>query len=463
MRTRALRGVSLSALVGLFPSLPLSASADPAPSPAALSGCPKKDGLGKLAILTNLAEADPRWTAVRALQKHRKAAIVTFPGSQVREAATSLAQMGPEFVAIAVPPTTVDMNFQLDMLDLCRNLDPDPMPDFHFGYLCARDAADLEALVSRIVSRESEEGRVAQMVAAVPPGHHLQEPDFILHFGHGEPCSVVEGITGEQVGALSLPKKPVVFSGACFTAVLSRSYHPCAYQLIYLAPVEMPPEKLLSLNWVHAGVSGYLAALEGDRGEMATAEWERFREGAGRLGEVIGFQYRLAFTSLPAGFQFPRYQPGVRKAMSFYDVIMRGMISRILISDPMLCPLREPLDPPSSELEVTHDPRARTVTATVRVNRWSMGHFLNYLPKPPSDRFDRRLYQRIPIPAEATGKLGEPKIEVRHEGKAVTLTQHHVRHEVWGGARYANVQLESEDAAMVSPGAVATITFPAGR
>ncbi len=454
--SRVVRGASLAACL-LLPAL-RPAAAEPPPALAAWPGCPKRDGLGKLAILTNLAEGDTRWKAVRALQKHRKASIVTFPGSNVRAAAAALAQAGPEFVAVAVPPTTVDMNFQLDMLDLCRGLDPDPMPDFHFGYLCARDSADLE----KFVSRESEEGRVAQMAVAEPPGHHLQELDFILHFGHGEPCSVVQGITGEQVGALTLPKKPVVFSGACFTAVLSRSYHPCAYQLIYLAPVEMPPEKLLSLNWVHAGVSGYLAALEGDRGEMATAEWERFREGAGPLGEVIGFQYRLAFTSLPEDFKFPRYQPGVRKAMSFYDVMMRGMISRILLGDPMLRPLREPLDPPSSELEVAHDPKAKTVTATVRVNRWSMGHFLNYLPKPPSDRFDRRLYQRIPVPAEATGRLGDPRIEVLHEGKAVSLTRHHVKHEVWGGARYVNVQLESEDGAMVSPGAVATIRFPAG-
>ncbi len=88
---------------------------------------------------------------------------------------------------------------------------------------------------------------------------------------------------------------------------------------------------------------------------------------------------------------------------------------------------------------------------------------LNYLPKPPSDRFDRRLYVRAAVPAAAVGRLGEPLIRVMHENKAVEITRHHLRHEVWGGVRFLNLQIEAPPGRIGKPGVTVTWTFPVKR
>ncbi|MCZ6572063.1 MAG: hypothetical protein O7C98_02730 [Planctomycetota bacterium] len=427
-------------------------------------GRPRAKGIGGVVVLTNLSAGQGR-KAVLTFAKQRTARILRFKKRDVASTARELARIGPEYVVVAVTPTTVDINFHFEMLELCRNLDGDPMPDFLFGYLCARDKDDMQALVDRVLKTTRKHAQpVPDVVALSGTGEHLAKYDFILHFGHGQPWRVDKGLTGEQIGKLQLPRNPVVFSGACFNGVLSRSYHPCAYQLIYLKPRLIAPEKLMTLNWVHAGVSGYLAALEGDRGEMAMAEWDYFRERACSLGEVIGYQYRLAFTSLPTDFKgFPRYVPGKRKLMSFYNVMLRGMVSRILLSDPAYRPLSAPLDEPATVVATRYDPTSKTLEVKLEVKRWSQGQMLNYLPKPPSDRFDRRLYVRAAVPAAAVGRLGEPLIRVMHENKAVEITRHHLRHEVWGGSRYLNLQIEAPPGRIGKPGVTVTWTFPVKR
>jgi hypothetical protein len=438
----------------------LAASLTAAPG----SGYPKAKGLGRSVILTNLPARSAEYKAVKRLSRHRSAKILRFRDSDVGSVRKELRRAGPEFVAVAVLPTTVDMNFQLALLELCRGLDDDPMPDFYFGYLCARDGADLMALVERIIERESN-AKAAAKAKVVPlsgTGDHLRELDYILHFGHGQPWRVDGGLTGEQVGALRLERAPVVWSGACFGGVLSRSYHKSAYHLVHSAPTTITPTKLLALNWVHAGLSGYFAALEADRGEMAMAEWDYFRERACSLGEVIGYQYRLAFVSLPADFKgFRRFTPGRRKNMSFYGVMLNGMVSRIVISDPMYRPLRKPLDDPASRTAVVHDADQKTLTVTIAVRRWSQGQMLNYLPKPPSDRFDRRLYARVRLPDSLQGSLGEPAVRIESK-KNLEVTRFHVRRETWGGARYLNLQVEAP-AGLGSPGTRAIFMFPIGR
>ncbi|MHC4407584.1 MAG: hypothetical protein ACYS0F_01125 [Planctomycetota bacterium] len=426
-------------------------------------GRPSAKGLDQLVILTNYAGTDKRFAAVKKLAEYRKAKILRFKGSKVGSVRGKLARVGPEFVALAVKPETVDVNFHYDVLELCRGLDADPMPDFFFGYLCARDGKDLAGLIERIKKREATppDNPAAKVVALSGTCAHLQGLDYFLHFGHGQAWRVDGGLTGEQVGALEFPKSPVVWSGACFNGVLSRSYHKCAYQLVFFKPTTIQPEHLMTLNWVHAGASGYFAAMEGDRGEMAEAEWEYFRTHACSLGEVIGHQYRLAFVSLPASFEkFPRYIPGAKKRMSFYNVMLRGMVSRILISDPCFRPLRRPLDQPVAQTEVKWDKEAKTLHVSAKVLRWSQGHFLNYLPKSGKGIFDRRFTIRVEIPSEIKGKWGKETVTVHRGPEVVELTRHHVRHEVWGNKRYLNLQAEM-NAKMA--GLAVDYHFPIGR
>lgn len=408
-------------------------------------GLPKEKGLGQLVIVTNFETRDARAKAVKRLAKHRGAKVLRFRDAKIEDVRKKLVREGAEFVAVAVTPETVDVNFHYEVLELARDLDDDPMPDFYFGYLTARDGEDLERLVDGILRREAEapDEPTAEIASLTGSGEHLKPLDFLLHFGHGQAWRVDGGLTGKEVGALDLPRAPVVISGACFNGVLSRSYHKCAYQMIFLAPTTIDPEDLMTLNWVHAGASAYLAALEGDRGEMAMAEWEYLRQNACSLGEVIGYQYRLAFTSVYADFtKFPRYVPGNGKRMSFYDVMLRGMVSRLLLSDPSFRPLKEPLDEPAHSATVVYDPEAKTVVVDVEVDRYSRGLHLNYLPKSRQGVFDRRIYVRVPLPDDVPVKFGETRVEAKTGPEVIDLTRHHVRHEVWGGKRYLNLQAE---------------------
>jgi hypothetical protein len=408
-------------------------------------GLPKPDGLGRLVIVTNFESRDGRAKAVKRLAEHRDAKVLRFKASKIEDVRKRLQREGAEFVALAVTPETVDVNFHYEVLELARDLDDDPMPDFHFGYLTARDGEDLERLIDGILRREAEPPAQprAEVVPLTGSGDQVQPLDFLLHFGHGQAWRVDGGLTGTQVGALELPRAPVVISGACFNGVLSRSYHKSAMQRIFLAPTTIDPADLMTLNWVHAGASAYLAALEGDRGEMAMAEWEYLRQHACPLGEVIGYQYRLAFTSVYADFtKFPRYVPGHGKRMGFYDVMLRGMVSRLLLSDPSFRPLHEPLDEPAHVATVAYDAQAKRVVVDVAVDRYSQGLHLNYLPASKRGVFDRRVYVRVPLPDDVPTKFEETVVEARTGPEIVEITRHHVRHEVWGGTRYLNLQVE---------------------
>ena len=408
-------------------------------------GLPKAEGLGRLVIVTNLESRDDRAEAVKRLAEHRGARIFRFKEAQVEDVRKKLQREGAEFVAFAVSPETVDVNFHYEVLELARDLDDDPLPDFHFGYLTARDGPDLERLVDGILRREAEPPAQpkAEVIALTGNGDQVQPLDYLLHFGHGQAWRVDGGLTGKQVGALELPRTPVVFSGACFNGVLSRSYHKCAMQRIFLAPTTIDPEDLMTLNWVHAGACAYFAALEGDRGEMAMAEWEYLRQHACALGEVIGTQYRLAFTSVYADFtKFPRYVPGNGKRMSFYDVMLRGMVSRLLLSDPSFRPLQEPLEQPAHVATAAYDTEAQSVVVEVEVSRYSQGLHLNYLPASRQGVFDRRIYVRVPLPDDVPLKFGETTVEAKTGPELIDVTRHHVRHEVWGGRRYLNLQVE---------------------
>jgi hypothetical protein len=363
-------------------------------------------------------------------------------------------------VALAVKPETVDTNFHYEVLELCRDLDQDPMPDFHFGYLCARNGKDLMRMVDRILAREKQPPQrpVAKVVSLSGSGKHLEGLDYFLHFGHGQAWCVQKGMSGEQVGRLNLPRAPVVWSGACFNGVLSRSFHKCAYQLFFWKPTTIDPKYLMTLNWVHAGATGLFAALEGDRGEMAMAEWDYFREHACALGEAIGYQYRLAFTSVYADFtKFPRQLPGRKKKMSFYNVMLRGMVSRLLLSDPSYRPLQKPLDRPRHRVTVDRD--AEKLTVKVVIDQAAQGPHCNYLPKSNRGVFDLRIYDRVEVPDGLD--LGEPEVSA-WSNREIELTRHHVRHEVWGGKRYLNLQVEAPWRHF-KPGARATYVFPIGK
>jgi TolA-binding protein len=421
-------------------------------------GFPRPEGIGKVVVLTDLSSSSARLKALAPWMKAREAEVVRFRPGRVHAAKDALAEIGPEFVAVVVKPETVESNFQLDMLELCRGLDADAMPDFSYGYMVARDAEDLGALASRILEKEKVEdrGRAASIVGVPTSGGQVAQLDSFLHFGHGTPRRIVKGLSAAGIARLELPRGPVVFSGACFNGVCSRSYDRSIYEWDYQRPEDIDPAETVSMSWIHAGATGVIAALDGDRGEMAMAEWERFRESAAPLGEVITYQYRLVFACLSETYsEFPRYLPGKSKRTGFFDVMLRGQTSRILISDPSYRPLDAPLDPPVLATEAKLGQGSLTVR--IEVKRSSPGQSINSLTGKPGPPWkESRVYARVALPEGFSEMLGRPEVK----GPSGAKVGAKVRHEVWGGRRYANVLLVAAGRKLSSPGSVTVLTFP---
>ena len=424
-----------------------------------LKGCPRPEGMGKIVLLTDLSASSSRFKALEVWRTARDAEVVRIRPGRLSDAVDELRRLGPEFVAIAVAPLTIDGNFHLSVLEFCRDLDEDPMPDFNFGYLVSRDAKDLAAFTAAILEKEKQGGRAAAMVGVPSSGGQIKALDYFLHFGHGTPRKIVKGLSAKGIADLDLPRGPVVFSGACFNGVCSRSYERSLLEYVYMKPEEIPPEDTVSLAWIHAGATGVIAALDGDRGEMANAEWEYFRESADTLGGVIGHQYRLVFACLAESYSsFPRYLPGKSKRTSFFDVMLRGKTSRLLIGDPMYRPLKKPLDDPTMRAGATVEDGK--VKVTIEVLRFAPGPFTNILTRKPGPPWrERRLYARVALPEGLEGMLGRP--EVRVTGARTDRTK--VRHEIWGGRRYIHVLLESTDGKLTSPGTSVELTFQVSR
>ncbi len=434
-------------------------------------GCPRPDGIGRVVLLTDLPADDALYTALGAWRDARGAEVVRFRSGKVQDAAAALRRLGPEFVAIATRAAQLDTNFHWDVVELCRDLDGDPLPDFHFGYLVARDAADLRALAERTATaRPRADARLATV--GVPKDAAAVAPfDAVLHYGHGLPTGLGGGLDAPDLEQGSLPRAPLVVSGACYTAAVGRSWHPCTTLPSFCRAVEIAPDQSLALAWLHAGALGVVGATEADRGEMAGAEWAYLRATACRLGELPTLDYRLAFTSLPEEWEgMPRQRAGDTRSLALYDVMLRGQLSRCLVGDPTVRLLDAPLDADPLPATVTYDDAGRVVVE-VHAEPSARGGEAQFLTLNTLTRgglrgnafSERRLFARVELPADLAARLGVPEVSVTRGDAEIPRLRTGVRHEVWGGRRYVCVQVESADAALVAPGASARFTFPVGR
>jgi len=420
-------------------------------------GCPRATGLGKVVLLTDLAADDDFWKALAPWRDARGAEVVRFRPGRVKEAADALRKIGPEFVAVAARPAEIDSNLQWDLVELCRGLDADPMPDFHFGWLVARDAADLRALAERSAVAAPREGAKTAMIGVPKSAADVSEFDAVLHFGHGLPSGIEGGLDAPDLADAKLPRAPLVVSGACYNGVIGRSWHPCTLQPQFCRAVEVAPNDALCLAWIHAGAIGVVASMEADRGEMAGAEWAWLRETACPLGEMTTLGLRLACLSLPESWDgMPRQRAGDSRSLSLFDVMLRGQLARCLIGDPSVRLLAKPETEPSIRASVRTDEAGRVVVEvepTAAATGASQFLVVNTLTRGglAGNAFtERRLWARVEAPPSLAGRLGPPEVTVLSGGEPVPLIRTSVRHEVWGGRRFVCLEVESAAARLTA-------------
>ena len=187
---------------------------------------------------------------------------------------------------------------------------------------------------------------------------------------------------------------------------------------------------------------------------------------------MTGLSYRLAMMSLPESWEaMPRHRAGDARSLHLFDVMLRGQLSRALIGDPSVRLLAKSLDTESIHSTARIDATGRfvvEVSPTDRVRSGTESQFLvtNTLTRSgmSGNGFtERRLWARVEVPAEAAGRLGPPEIAVTGDGATIATLRTAVRHEVWGGKRYVNVQVESADAALISRDAKAVFSFPVAK
>ena len=440
-------------------------------------GCPRAAGLAKVVLLTDLPADDDFFKALASWREARGAEVVRFRPGHLAGAADALRRIGPEFVAVATRPAQIDSNLQWEMVELCRDLDADPMPDFHFGWLVARDAADLRALAERSAAAAPRAEAKTSIIGIPKSAADVAPYDAVLHFGHGLPTGIGDGLDAPDLADAKLPRAPLVVSGACYNGVVGRSWHPCTLQPTFCRAVEVAPNDALSLAWIHAGAIGVVASMEADRGEMAGTEWEWFRATACPLGEMTTVGLRLACLSVPETWDgMPRQRAGDRRSLALFDVMLRGQLSRCLFGDPSVRLLAAPETESSCRATANVDaqglvvvdvePAAAAAPSNVVATSASQFLFTSTLTRNglANNAFtERRLWARVEVPSGVAGRLGPPEVSVRRNGAAVATLRTSVRHEVWGGRRFVCVQVESADAGLVAAGSRATFTFPVGR
>ena len=109
--------LAIALALAAAPAIAKPSRAEPIPLK---KGLPRKEGLSRLVIVSNLAGRDARFRAVKKLAALRDAKILKFKGAKVETVRKALARAGPEVVAFAVSPETVDINFHFNELSRKR-------------------------------------------------------------------------------------------------------------------------------------------------------------------------------------------------------------------------------------------------------------------------------------------------------------------------------------------------------
>jgi hypothetical protein len=150
--------------------------------------------------------------------------------------------------------------------------------------------------------------------------------------------------------------------------------------------------------------------------------------------------------------------------------MLRGQVGRVLLGDPAVRLLAEPMDPPATRTAVRRDDSGRVVVELEPTETALLGEgqflFTNTLTSSgmSGNAFtERRLFARVEVPSDLPGRLGAPEVRVEAGGKGVPVLRTCVRHEAWGGRRFVCLQVESADGALSRAGTKATFAFPVTR
>ncbi len=112
---------------------------------------------GGYVILSSTSDTTDAWyEPVRILRNYRNAQVVTFDPANVYSLLAPLIGLMPRYVAVVIKPDELYINFVREFLMMSTQLDPDPFPDFSYGYITGATAQDAVNFVNKIIQAETQ-------------------------------------------------------------------------------------------------------------------------------------------------------------------------------------------------------------------------------------------------------------------------------------------------------------------
>ncbi len=384
----------------------------------------------RYAVLTSLEPASPMYRSVEWLARRRYATVVNFTRID-RDASALLSRLRalqPSYVAVVLRPEELDVNFQFSLFEISCRLDPDPFPDFAWGYFLATDPAFLERQMNSLRGAEAkieprllrlthlEAGAEASGISqvdlewasrlpcrllSVKAGDmaffrkhraDVEQADFLILEGEGS-AEGLRHLPPEEVRTLRLDST-AVFSGADYTGASGAVFENSA-GLATRRPV--PSDRSFAQAILRAGPAAFFAPLDRTPPSLAAFEWAGAILYDAPLGEAIKRNYDLAILS--SGYGTPTLERLVdgRTAPTGNDHPAVQAVMRVLYGDPVLQPFVRTTTPPVRQEAVTDSLNSRG--DRVRRFRWRVdaADCAPFFTDPFTDA--ERIHLRVPCPA----------------------------------------------------------------
>ena len=323
--------------------------------------------------------------AAQRLAEYREAPVVALKPGKLDELFDTLRRLEPRHVALVLPPSRIDFNFQRRFLQRATELDDDPFVDFAYGYITGADDKEALAFVETGIAADGgqrvpglvsiaggversrelsypyplrgrafpvlrylvagkkhfpEEGRDREYVAEVLP--KLRKVPAVMFIGHGWPAEIVGGPEARDLRDLRLDRS-IVLNVACYTGVTG-TYFERDWRAGRLLRKEVPLDESFCLGVLRSGACGYTAYLcPRPAGPELDCDLLDLMIHGRSLGEarrrdydktVLGFlgygEERMRLSPLREGAPLGRVRDAVREMM------LEGATGGVVFGDPAL-------------------------------------------------------------------------------------------------------------------------------
>lgn len=360
-----------------------------------------------LILASTAASRDFAKAIAIAQDLHPEAAVKKFNPDDLPGAKAILKARQPHYVLLFLKPQELDVNFAWQWLELCTQLNDDPLVDACTGIITGASPEDAAAFMQRI--SDAAQGKSvlpASFIDNLGPNPQADKTSFqqapasfiipvlgqrlalgmishgpdaftdarlatmggagLVHFGgHGHPDRIDDGLRAAQIA--KTPLAPcVVFNGACYTGATYRWFDEFT-ENGKVQEKTVPPGDSFCLNLLKSGAVAYFAALHPDHGMPVYQEMEYLAYSGASLGEVMKHTYDGVIVAsggkLPKLEKFKDGAPAPRWSPS--DVMLNGTASRVLFGDPAMV-VTDAFTAPPFRVEVKNVDSSLAITATVQ-------------------------------------------------------------------------------------------------